>query len=206
MDEMTLFDLLPDEEAARFKPIKSDDWKWSFADYPKEKNGLKVFSCFACGGGSTMGYKLAGCDVIGCCEIDPRMNEVYVKNHNPPKSKVYVNLLEHMLPTDKYMGDITLRVRGVKSGYNTAIVQDDDVCQTLIAGGGAFYRGCDKLHMTDWDTGRAATFPTDYDYCGQPARYVCGMSVPPVMMKRIIMRLIDEGVFDYKLKGRRETR
>ena len=83
MSEMSLFDFLPDEEAARFKPIKSDDWKWTFADYPKEKNGLKVFSCFACGGGSTMGYKLAGCEVIGCCEIDPKMNEIYVKNHHP---------------------------------------------------------------------------------------------------------------------------
>ena len=62
---------------------KSTDWKWTMAnDYP-EKNGLKVFSCFACGGGSTMGYKLCGCDVLGCNEIDPRMNEVYVKNHNP---------------------------------------------------------------------------------------------------------------------------
>ena len=31
--------------------IKSNDWKWSMAnDYP-QKNGLKVFSCFACGGG-----------------------------------------------------------------------------------------------------------------------------------------------------------
>ena len=79
----SLFDLLPEEEAARFKPMKSDDWKWTFADYPKEKNGLKVFSCFACGGGSTMGYKLAGCEVLGCCEIDPKMNEIYVKNHHP---------------------------------------------------------------------------------------------------------------------------
>ena len=61
---------------------KSTDWNWSFKDYPK-KNGLKVFSCFACGGGSTMGYKLCGCEVIGCNEIDPRMNKVYVKNHNP---------------------------------------------------------------------------------------------------------------------------
>jgi len=26
-----------------------------------------------------MGYKLAGCDVLGCVEIDPRMNEVYVR-------------------------------------------------------------------------------------------------------------------------------
>ena len=57
-------------------------YKWSFKDYP-EKNGLKVFSCFACGGGSTMGYKLAGFDVIGCNEIDPKMNKVYVANHNP---------------------------------------------------------------------------------------------------------------------------
>ena len=83
MDNISIFDLLPEEEAARFKPIKSDDWKWTFEDYPKYKNGLKVFSCFACGRGSTMGYKLAGCDVIGCCEIDPKMNEVYVKNHHP---------------------------------------------------------------------------------------------------------------------------
>lgn len=82
MDQMDIFDFLPDGE--KYKPIKSTDWKWTMAnDYPKEKNGLKVFSCFACGGGSTMGYKLAGCDVVGCCEIDPKMNEVYIKNHHP---------------------------------------------------------------------------------------------------------------------------
>ena len=81
---MSIFDFMPEEEAAKYKPIKSTDWKWSMADdYPKETNGLKVFSCFACGGGSTMGYKLAGCEVLGCCEIDPKMNEVYVANHHP---------------------------------------------------------------------------------------------------------------------------
>lgn len=64
-------------------PKKSTDWKWTFADYPKEKNGIKVFSCFACGGGSTMGYKLAGCEALGCVEIDPKVNEIYVKNHHP---------------------------------------------------------------------------------------------------------------------------
>ena len=84
MENFTIFDLMPEEEAAKHRPIKSTDWKWTMADdYPKEKNGLKVFSCFACGGGSTMGYKLAGCDVLGCCEIDPKMNEVYIKNHHP---------------------------------------------------------------------------------------------------------------------------
>lgn len=82
-DQFSLIDFLPAEEAEKFRAKKSTDWKWTFADYPKEKNGLKVFSCFACGGGSTMGYKLAGCEVLGCCEIDPKMNEVYIKNHNP---------------------------------------------------------------------------------------------------------------------------
>lgn len=62
---------------------QSTDWKWNMAnDYP-QKNGLTAFSCFACGGGSTMGYKLAGVDVLGCCEIDPKMNKTYVQNHNP---------------------------------------------------------------------------------------------------------------------------
>ena len=84
MEQTSIFDLMPEEEAAKWKPKKSTDWKWTMAnDYPKEKNGLKVFSCFACGGGSTMGYKLAGCEVLGCCEIDPKMNEIYVKNHHP---------------------------------------------------------------------------------------------------------------------------
>jgi DNA (cytosine-5)-methyltransferase 1 len=50
--------------------------------YP-EKHGLKVFSTFACGGGSTMGYKLAGFDVLGCLEIDPQIIEVYKANHHP---------------------------------------------------------------------------------------------------------------------------
>ena len=71
-------------QLSMFEKQKSTDWKWTMKDdYPKEKNGLKVFSCFACGGGSTMGYKLAGCEVIGCNEIDPRMNKVYVENHHP---------------------------------------------------------------------------------------------------------------------------
>lgn len=33
------------------KEAESNDWKWSFSDYPKEKKNITVFSCFACGGG-----------------------------------------------------------------------------------------------------------------------------------------------------------
>jgi len=59
-------------------------YKWQLkTGYPKKKNGYFVFSCFACGGGSTMGYKLAGYDVLGFNEIDPKMAECYIENHNP---------------------------------------------------------------------------------------------------------------------------
>lgn len=58
-------------------------YRWTLKDARFTKDKGKVFSCFAYGGGSTMGYKLAGFDVIGCNEIDPRMNKVYVANHHP---------------------------------------------------------------------------------------------------------------------------
>lgn len=58
-------------------------YKWTLKDADFTKDKGKVFSCFACGGGSSMGYKLAGFDVVGCNEIDPRMNSIYVRNLHP---------------------------------------------------------------------------------------------------------------------------
>lgn len=57
---------------------------WNLSDLKDvEKNGMKVLSCFSCGGGSTMGYKLAGYEVIGAVEIDPEMAAIYKANHHP---------------------------------------------------------------------------------------------------------------------------
>jgi DNA (cytosine-5)-methyltransferase 1 len=62
-------------------------YKWNLSDgYPApgiEKHGLKVFGTFICGGGSTMGYKLAGFDHLGGVEIDSQVADVYKVNHNP---------------------------------------------------------------------------------------------------------------------------
>lgn len=101
---------------------KSTDWKWSFKDYPK-KNGLKVFSCFACGGGSTMGYKLCGCEVLGCNEIDPRMNKVYVENHKPK-----YNYLEDIR-------DFNKREDLPEELYNLDILDGSPPCSTFSMAG-----------------------------------------------------------------------
>lgn len=62
-------------------------YKWYLKDdYPAKginKNGCKVFGTFVCGGGSTMGYKLAGFNHIGGIEIDAKIADVYKTNHNP---------------------------------------------------------------------------------------------------------------------------
>ena len=58
-------------------------YKWTLKDAVFTKDKGKVFSCFACGGGSSFGYKLAGFDVLGCNEIDPKIIEAYKANHNP---------------------------------------------------------------------------------------------------------------------------
>lgn len=62
-------------------------YKWNLADgYPAEgidKHGCNVFGTFICGGGSTMGYKLAGFNHLGGVEIDEKVADVYKANHKP---------------------------------------------------------------------------------------------------------------------------
>ena len=368
MEQFDIFDMMPEEEAEKYKPIKSTDWKWTMAnDYPKEKNGLKVFSCFACGGGSTMGYKLAGCDVIGCCEIDKKMNDVYVKNHYPkynylmdirkfnaipnedlpeelfnldildgsppcttfsmageredswgkkkkfregqaeqtlddlsfvfidtveklkPKCVIMENVeglikgeawsyvqriykqfndigysVSHYLLKGEYMGvpqtrhrvffiatrldfdfdclnmnfnfeqivfgnvrekygiklnentqqykmlelakkgdkciaDVLKRELGKYTCFNDMIIWDDEVCCT-ITGKANIMSPISKSRISNKDIVHCQTFPEDYNFLSQKVGYICGMSVPPIMIKRIVTRLIESGIFDYKIK------
>lgn len=365
--QMNLLDFMPEEDRKLYAPKKSNDWKWRFSDYPKEKNGLKVFSCFACGGGSTMGYKLAGCDVLGCVEIDPKMMEIYKKNHDPKysycmdirdfnkipneelpqelfgldildgsppcttfstagqreeswgkkkkfregqaeqtlddlsfvfietvrKLKPRVVIMEnveglllgeawsyvqriyrefmsagykvnHWLLKGEYMGipqrrhrvffvacmedvginmkhinmdfnyapvffrniaggkpreikkdtqqyemlkkavkgdhqikDVLVRERGEKSCFNDIIIWHDEIPQTLTGKGNIMIGGeCRKTSKEEII--RMQTFPEDYQFNGLNVAYICGMSVPPVMMKRVVEKLIEQGVFDYK--------
>ena len=340
-------------------------WKWSLAELEKRpKHGHTVFSCFSCGGGSSMGYKLAGYDVVGNCEIDPDMMKVYKQNNHPkhaflmdirdflklpdekipeelfhldvldgsppcsvfstagvreegwntekvfregqakqrlddlflyfiaiakrlkPKvviaenvkgiiignAKGWVNqivkgfddagytvqiflfnaarmgvpqkrervffiahrkdlkypklvmnfqskpipfrdvrepygkamdpdsmqakLLKYRIPSDRCIADINERVRKVKnSGFTTPIISDDEPAYTIVAGS-SMYRMCDGLLMTDRDILSCQTFPQDYDFMNQSVQYICGMSVPPVMMARI-----SEQVYRQWLKG-----
>jgi len=85
------------------------NYRWTLKDAKFTKDKGKVFSCFACGGGSTMGYKLAGFDVLGCNEIDQKMMSAYKTNHNPKYAylePIQTFKLRDDLPQELYELDI----------------------------------------------------------------------------------------------------
>jgi len=57
---------------------------WNLSDLASvPKNGLNVMSTFACGGGSSLGYKRAGCTIVAANDIDHEMAYHYKLNLNP---------------------------------------------------------------------------------------------------------------------------
>lgn len=89
--------------------IKKPDCAWSLADLQAvPQNGVKVMSTFACGGGSSMGYKRAGCTIVAANDIDPEMAWHYKRNLNPPLYFLCPigDLLTKDLPPELYDLDI----------------------------------------------------------------------------------------------------
>lgn len=92
--------------------------------------------------------------------------------------------LKYMVRGDKNASDIRSRLDGKKSNFGTVFYRDDAVGNTLVSGGMAI-RACDKCSLTDNDIKGIQTFPQDYNFLNQSAKYICGMSVPPVMMAQV---------------------
>lgn len=105
-------------------------------------------------------------------------------------------LMKYRQPGDRDLSDINKRIRKKSGMYTSPINRDNEPVQTITAGGYAF-RMCDGLHMTDRDIINCQTFPQDYEFLDQKVQYVCGMSVPPVMMAGI-----SEQIFRQWLAGR----
>ena len=328
------------------------NYEWNLTDLKDiQRNGRKVFSCFSCGGGSSMGYKRAGYEVIGNCEIDEEINAMYVANFHPkynyrmsiedlpkqtsipdemlnldildgsppcstfsmagkreedwgkkkkfkegqaeqvlsdlffdfinvakklqPKvviaenvkglilgaAKGYMNLIikrfdeagyvcqifllnsatmgvpqmrervfiiarrkdlkypklklafndrpicygefadkdgipikksralyrrwTRRMPSDNSVGDTVRRTeKGKISSFTSPYIKKDEVCNTVTSGG-EMVRYDIPATVSERDMKCIQTFPQDYNFCGNDVQYVCGMSVPPIMMERI---------------------
>ena len=98
---------------------------------------------------------------------------------------------------DLRLADIFCRLGEKERCFNNKIAWDDKVLQTLTAKL-AYNQGIEKERLTEMDIIHAQTFPEDFDFISDSwsdVTYICGMSVPPIMIKRIVTRLIESGVF-----------
>ena len=98
---------------------------------------------------------------------------------------------------DQRIGDVFVRLGEKEKCFGAKIAWEHNVLQTLTAKLD-YSRGVEKERISEMDIVHAQTFPEDYDFMSESwhdVAFICGMSVPPVMIKRIVTRLIDSGVF-----------
>lgn len=100
-------------------------------------------------------------------------------------------------------GDINLlrasrEFDGKNNFFSERVQWKNEVLWTIAAGGSDIWVENLGYCINDLEIISASTFPEDYDFGNQKAKYICGMSVPPLMIKRIVTRLIEEGIFDVK--------
>lgn len=74
------------------------------------------------------------------------------------------------------------------SNFNSILIKDDRVPNT-IASNSCFIRYDEPYFISDTDIIRIQTFPQDCNFMDADVQYVCGMSVPPLMMKKIAKQI-----------------
>jgi DNA (cytosine-5)-methyltransferase 1 len=79
--------------------MQKPECAWDLTDLDAvPKNGVTVMSTFACGGGSSMGYKRAGCTIVAANDIDPEMAWHY--KHNLKPTLYYLCPIRDLLTAD----------------------------------------------------------------------------------------------------------
>jgi DNA (cytosine-5)-methyltransferase 1 len=100
-------------------------------------------------------------------------------------------------PGDKSIADTRIRLGDKGSAFQTYYIRENEIMPTLRSKPDVI--DLKNITYISWQTIRnSQTFPIDYDFSPNTegnVGYICGMSVPPVMIKRIVTRLIESGLF-----------
>lgn len=112
---------------------------------------------------------------------------------------VFYEVAKKATAEDKCIADTRERLGQKGSAFQTYYVRDNTILPTMRAKPDAI--DLSEMAYISWETVRnSQTFPTDYFFNENPnltnVGYICGMSVPPLMMKRVVQRVIDTGVFN----------
>lgn len=96
------------------------------------------------------------------------------------------SIMRHLVRTAP--GDSLASVHPKGSLFNHVKLHPDRPAATVTATC-AMYHWEEPRRITGPEAMRLQTFPEDYDGLDQDMRYVCGMSVPPLMMQRLALEI-----------------
>lgn len=94
-------------------------------------------------------------------------------------------LWEHRIRGDRSQAQASQRIRGKRSGFNHSYVYPDQVCPTLLTKRDSLMHFDEPRYLSREEVCKVSSFPIDYDFLTQSPHYICGMSVPPLMMYHI---------------------
>ena len=101
-----------------------------------------------------------------------------------------MKLWKHREPGDRSLADACMRLRGKGSFFNNVLAYKDRVCPTITAHSEMLTHVDTPRQLSKREVVLASTFPEDYDFGeGKAWGYICGMSVPPVMMAQVASRV-----------------
>ena len=91
------------------------------------------------------------------------------------------------------LASAAIRIYGKKKFFSTRLFYKDQVAWTLVPD----YHCCllhkdEPVFLSDSEIVKCSSFPSDYDNQDQKVGYMCGMSVPPVMMAQVASRVYDQ--------------
>ena len=116
------------------------------------------------------------------------------------KESKFYNIAKQADEHDKSIADTRIRLGKKGSAFQTYYIRANMIMPTQRSKPDVI--DLEELAYVSKETIRnAQTFPIDYDFVNftyANVGYICGMSVPPIMIKRIVTRLIESGLFNYK--------
>lgn len=105
-----------------------------------------------------------------------------------PKMRKYWEL---RMDGDSDLSNANEREFGKSGMFNNQYVYPDKVSPTLTARKDCLIRFDIPKYLSASEVCCISSFPQDYNFGGQIPHYVCGMSVPPVMMAQVASRIYD---------------
>ena len=94
---------------------------------------------------------------------------------------------------EKKIEDVKKRLGEKGSSFNQLFVPLDNPLPTITAG--AFHKIMHwnkPLYLSKREITLGSSFPLDYDFGKEHPEYICGMSVPPIMMAQVASRIYEQ--------------